>query len=118
LLIYLTGNHDRGWNDPPQFLYDAQASGAATNLSALNKRVGHDLSTTTPATGPTSATVSDKPGTTDLYSWFFCMMVHRYSGAAGLDTHQLPLRMEHHERLNINAPPLNEASFCLELKLM
>lgn len=46
--MHLPGNHDAGWNDPPQFSYDAQKQGTitASNPLATNKRVGHDLSAT------------------------------------------------------------------------
>lgn len=47
MILYCdAGNHARGWNDPPQFMYDAQKQAGTINPCnplATNKRVGHDL---------------------------------------------------------------------------
>lgn len=43
-IAYVTGNANRGWNDPPMFNYGANQDGPAPAKRALNKRVAFPVS--------------------------------------------------------------------------
>lgn len=66
LYFFSTGNLERGWNDPPVFLYNGsvpQTSNAAltTKRQPLTKRVAFPLTSPSTAIGNAGEAATDKP---------------------------------------------------------